>query len=119
MELAGIIIGALILVGLVFVVWITRPVRSAFDDPVPYKLEPIETSEPGKYPPLENAHETTADTSEDVAVPERNFKSLLENWPIHSEQLPKRKYTKRSKFWTSDKPAKRMQKARKAKRKSK
>ena len=31
----------------------------------------------------------------------------------------KRKYTKRSEYWTSDKPAKRMQKARKAKRKSK
>ena len=43
-------------------------------------------------------------------------------WTFANAPKPKRKYTKRSKYWTTNKPAKRMQKARKArkaKRKSK
>jgi len=110
METAGIIIGALILVGLVFVVWITRPVRSAFDDPVPYKLEPIETSEPGKYPPLENANETTTSTTDDVAVPLENKKR---GRPLGSRSG----YIKRSRYWSTDKPAAKLRKARAAQKK--
>jgi len=125
METTGIIIGVVILVGLVFVVWAAKISISAVleQPPAPYKLEPTEVSEPGKYPPLEPnpevTHETTTGTSDSVAFSNRDLKSLLSDWASPYEQPPKRPYTKRSKYWSTNKPAAKLKKARAAKRKTK
>ena len=54
----------------------------------------------------------------DVAIPDNPAHEAIK-WTFANAPKPKRKYTKRSKYWETEKPAKRMQKARKAKRKSK
>jgi hypothetical protein len=57
----------------------------------------------------------------DVAIPDNPAHEAIK-WTFANAPKPKRPYTKRSKYWTTNKPAKRMQKARKArkaKRKSK
>jgi hypothetical protein len=125
METTGIIIGVVILVGLVFVAWVAlmRKLDRETPDYAPYKLEPTEVSEPGKYPPLEPnpevTHETTTGTSDSVAFSNRDLKSLLSDWASPYEQPPKRPYTKRSKYWSTNKPAAKLKKARAAKRKTK
>ena len=54
----------------------------------------------------------------DVAIPDNPAHEAIK-WTFANAPKPKRKYTKRSKYWETEKPAKRMQKARKTKRKSK
>jgi len=60
----------------------------------------------------------------DVAVsapdkPVRDLNELLKNWSSLEELNPKRKYTKRSKYWTDKRKKAAAAKARKTKRKSK
>ena len=130
MEAAGILIGIIVLLGLFFVVWASKnfkrddsSMEEVLNNEMPYKLEPTEASESGKYPPLEKLPKAKDEdnyrneTTDGMAFPEDELIHL----PDHFEPYPKpkRKYTKRSKYWETEKPAKRMQKARKAKRKSK
>lgn len=124
MEATGILIGIIVLLGLFFVVWASKnfkrddsSMEEVLNSEMPYKLEPTEASESGKYPPSDRQelekligkhNEKTPNTTYDVAFP--------------TKSKPKRKYTKRSTYWTTNKPAQKMRKARKArkaKRKSK
>ena len=137
MEAAGILIGIIVLLGLFFVVWAGKnfkrddsSMEEVLNSEMPYKLEPTEVSESGKYPPLEKLQKEEDednhrnDITDGMAFPAHLWtikptKSPLDNGAEPDEYKPKRKYTKRSKFWATNKPAKRMQKARAAKRKVK
>lgn len=81
----------------------------------PYKLEPEKPADnvaiPDTSPQPEHEPGYHLATVSDNAI-----QWTFANAP---ELKPKRKYTKRSKYWSTNKPAQKMRKARKAKRKSK
>lgn len=80
---------------------VSNKVKEVCSSELPYKVDPVHTT-----------------TTVDVAIPDNPAHEAIK-WTFANAPKPKRPYTKRSKYWETEKPAKRMQKARKAKRKPK
>jgi len=83
----------------------------------PYKVEPPKSTEQLALP-----HKPIKWTFTNAPEPkreDRDLLKLLENWGSLDELKTKRKYTKRSKYWSSPKVKTKMSKARKARKSSK
>jgi hypothetical protein len=93
--------------GLYMLMKLSDKAKEANDEEAPYKLETPGSVAVSGFGDAPVKHE------------DRDLHKLLENWSSSDERKPKRKYTKRSKYWTDKRKKAAARKAKKKTRKSK